>query len=195
MIDPLIYYDLEGYLFGEAHDRYHRKHELGAFDFFSIIMWKANRAKSRIAHKLLAARPDQSLDATCRELTRGLWEAPDAKARLFLLRLPPPIGRWDFFLPTASAVLTVLWPSEFTVYDQRAREQLPGFERLGDLTDPDELWKGYQSFVDAVHAAVPGPLSLRDKDRTLFGRSRAGQLQADVRSWSAEVSNDSEGEP
>lgn len=186
----LAYYDIESHLFGEVHDRFQREHELGAFDFFSIIIWKANRAKSKIARKLRAARPNQNLDATCRELTRGLWKAPDAGARLCLLRLPPPKGAWSFFLPTASAVLTVLWPHEFTVYDQRVCEQLTqlnlgDFKGLSDLVDPDCLWPRYQEFVKAVDDAVPGTLPLRDKDRILFARSRAKQLGCDIEAWSA----------
>jgi hypothetical protein len=188
----LNYYDLERYLFGEVHDRFHRDHELGAFDFFSIIIWKANRAKSKIARKLLTARPCLGLDATCRELTRGLWDAPDAKARLCLLRLPAAKGGWEFFLPTASAVLTVLWPEVCTVYDERVRGQLDerglgDFKDLGNIVGPDRLWFRYEEFVRAVHAAVPGNLPLRDKDRTLFGRSLAEQLERDIKSGFASI--------
>jgi len=47
MNDYLEYYDLERYLFENVHQRFHLEHSLGAFDFFSIVIWKANRAKSQ----------------------------------------------------------------------------------------------------------------------------------------------------
>ena len=53
MVDYLKYFDREFYLFDEVYSRFHAEHSLGAFDFFSIGIWKANRAKSRIARKLL----------------------------------------------------------------------------------------------------------------------------------------------
>ncbi|HYX71330.1 MAG TPA: hypothetical protein VE732_01045 [Nitrososphaera sp.] len=71
MNDYLKYFDRERYLFEDVHQRFHAEHSLGAFDFFSIIIWKANRAKSKIALKLLAKDPEgrRDLDAICRTLT------------------------------------------------------------------------------------------------------------------------------
>ena len=43
--DFLRYYDLETYLFDDVHDRFHRQGSLSAFNFFAIVVWKANRAK------------------------------------------------------------------------------------------------------------------------------------------------------
>jgi len=44
MIDPVRYYDLERYLLDDVRTRYASEGSLGAFDFFSIVIWKANRA-------------------------------------------------------------------------------------------------------------------------------------------------------
>ena len=43
-LDYLRYYDLERYLFEDVHRRFHEEGSIGAFDFFSIVIWKANRA-------------------------------------------------------------------------------------------------------------------------------------------------------
>src|SRR6266700_3454276 len=98
MDDYLKYYDLERYLFEDVHRRFHHEQSLGAFDFFSIIIWKANRAKSRIALKLLKQDPKRrrKLDAICRTLTTSLYAAPNDKERLRVL-----MEDWDFALPMA----------------------------------------------------------------------------------------------
>ena len=47
--DLLRYYDLETYLFVDVASRFNEHGKLDAFDLFSIIIWKANRAKSKLA--------------------------------------------------------------------------------------------------------------------------------------------------
>jgi hypothetical protein len=50
--DYLKYYDLETYLFEDVRQRFHKQGKLDAFDLFSIIIWKANRARSKLAQRL-----------------------------------------------------------------------------------------------------------------------------------------------
>src|SRR5882672_7549701 len=104
MIDYLKYFDREHYLFDEVRFRFHDEHSLGAFDFFSIVIWKANRAKSKIARRLLSKdrKSKRDLNARCRALTRSLYSANDHKERLRIL-----IKDWGFALPMASAILAV----------------------------------------------------------------------------------------
>jgi hypothetical protein len=52
-IDYRIYYDLEQYLFRDVNSHFRDNRKLDAFDFFCIVIWKANRAKSRVASLLL----------------------------------------------------------------------------------------------------------------------------------------------
>ena len=47
------YYHLESYLFDEVRPRFLEQGYLTAFDFFCIVIWKANRSKSNIARMLL----------------------------------------------------------------------------------------------------------------------------------------------
>jgi hypothetical protein len=58
ILDYVAIYDQETYLFETVHSRFHEQGFLSAFDFFCIIIWKANRAKSKIAKRLLAKGHD-----------------------------------------------------------------------------------------------------------------------------------------
>jgi hypothetical protein len=130
MVDDLQYlryYDLETYLFEEVHNRFRSERSLSAFDFFSIVIWKANRAKSRIAKRRLAKYPQQGADlnAIVRRLTGSLFNAETHSERLRIL-----LEDLGLYLPIASAVLAVMWPDYFTVYDYRVCEQLGRFQEL-----------------------------------------------------------------
>jgi hypothetical protein len=175
--DPLRYYDLESYLTNEVHRRFELDHSLNAFDFFSIVVWKANRAKSRIAQRLrkVDSKRRKRLDPIVRDLTRSLYEALDARSRLAIL-----IVEWGFMLPMASAILSILWPDEFTVYDVRVCGELNAFSELAHASNFDIIWAGYCKYRDAVRTAVPLQMSLRDKDRYLWTRSMIRQLNADI---------------
>jgi hypothetical protein len=52
--DERKYYYLEDYLFSEVRSRFHKQGYLSAEDFFCIVIWKANRAKSKVAARLLS---------------------------------------------------------------------------------------------------------------------------------------------
>jgi len=176
--DYLQYYDLESYLFGTVRQRFHKeKGKLNAFDLFSIIIWKSERAKSRLAHRLIKQAGD--VEAAAEGLTRDLFKANSSETRLTVV-----MEVWGFYLPMASAILTVLWPEDFTVYDIRACEQLEelefgNFANLGNL-NTKALWPKYLEYCDAVKRAVPQYPCLRDKDRFLWGRSAARQLVDDI---------------
>ena len=79
-IDFLRYYNLESYLFEDVRRRFHEKGAIGAFDFFSIVIWKANRAKSKIARRLVDrdSQKRAELDPIAQDLTRSLHDALNA---------------------------------------------------------------------------------------------------------------------
>lgn len=168
-------YNLEAYVFSTVRDRFRDQGELDPFDFFCIIAWKANRARSKVAAQL--TRRSTSLQSAVREITAGLHGASSRKERFRLL-----IDDWGLRLPMASAVLTVFYPDEFTVYDVRACEQLGEFKNLADRRDLDRLWVGYLEYIERVHAIAPSHLSLRDKDRWLWARSFGMGLRRAVES-------------
>ena len=74
-MDYLPYYWLEDYLFSTVCPRFHRDESLSAFDFFLIVIWKSNRAKSKIATGLLDGT-HTDLDKAVRNLTKQVHDAP-----------------------------------------------------------------------------------------------------------------------
>jgi hypothetical protein len=174
----LQYYDLEGYLFEVVSVRYAQDKTLTAFDFFCIVIWKANRAKSKVAKRLLAHGNGQAnLGVAVGSLLAEISAAKDQRARLSVL-----IEDWGVRLPMASAILTVLYPEDFTVYDVRVCDVLGDFQDAQFKTDFATLWGRYSAYIMAVKGAVPECPSLRDKDRSLWGKSFATQLQTDIQS-------------
>lgn len=175
--DWLDYYDLETFLFSEVHQRFREQGWLDAFDLLSIVIWKANRAKSRIARRLLATSGCSTLDEAARRLTGRIHEAGTARDRLAVL-----IDEWGFLLPMASAILSVLYPDEFTVYDYRVCKELKAFEKLGERTTIQQIWPDYEAYMQRVRASR-SELSLRDCDRLLTGQSMGEQLERNIQEW------------
>jgi hypothetical protein len=174
-MDFLGYYDLESYLLNTVRLRFHEHGRLSAFDFFSIVIWKANRVKSLIARRLLA-KGFENLDSATSELTAGLVRQLDAKERLRYL-----CADWGLRLPMASAILSILYPDDFTVYDYRLCELFGEFHGLATRSKFEDMWHGYQAFRSRVIKETPTGLSLRDRDRYLWGKSASQQLMADVK--------------
>lgn len=169
------YYNLESYLFDEVSPAFKRQSTLSTFDFFCIVIWKANRSKSKIARRLLALGHD-TLDGAVKALIKQLSRASSQKSKLEVL-----IDGWGFRLPMASAILTVLYPDEFTVYDVRVCEQLKDFEDAQYKTKFDNVWERYRAYIENVRASCPELQSLREKDRYLWGKSFQQQLAQDIR--------------
>jgi len=170
------YYALENYLFSVVSNRFRDEKTLSAFDFFCIVIWKANRSKSKVARRLLEQGAGHAtLEGAVKTLFKALSDAKDGKQRLAVF-----VRTWGFRLPMASAILTVLYPDEFTVYDVRVCKVLQGFEDAQYKQDFDTLWQRYEAYVDRVRKEVPEESCLREKDRFLWGKSFAQQLQSDI---------------
>jgi hypothetical protein len=167
------YYDLENYILTDVKEGFHSNGYLNAFDFFCIIIWKANRAKTRISQRLLKHNSD--LEASIEDLTRKIFIAGDDKEKLRVL-----IEEYKFRLPMSSAILAILYPENFTVYDIRVCDTLTNFKDLDNTTNFEKKWSGYQSYVREVQNYEPKNLSLRDKDRFLWGKSFYEQLSTDI---------------
>lgn len=87
---------------------------------------------------------------------------------------------WGFRLPMASAILTVLYPDDFTVYDYRICECLGDYFAIGSISNFGKMWSGYMAFRQAVINLAPADTTLRDKDRYLWAQSFAEQLKRDL---------------
>jgi hypothetical protein len=172
-MDYVEYANLGTYLFETVRVRFQEQGYLNAFDFFSIVIWKANRAKSNVA-KMLTKASSIGLENLVKIITNGVANAPSPKEKLRVL--------WSggFRLPMASAILTVLYPEEFTVYDYRVCDELEIPKILDSIRSFDMVWEGYTDFKAQVIANTPSGLSLRDKDLYLWGKSRCDQLIKDI---------------
>jgi len=168
------YYHLEEYLFKEITQKYKDQGYIEAFDFFCIVIWKANRSKSKIAKRLLS-KNYSNLSEAVKELTLSINQVDSNKERLNIL-----ISDWGFRLPMASAILTVLYPKDFTIYDIRVCEMIGDFQDIQNKTKFESIWEGYKKYIEAVKNAVSIDISLRDKDRFLWGKSLHYQLINDI---------------
>jgi len=172
--DYLKFYDDEQYLLEEVSSRFHDTGQITAADFYMLLIWKANRAKNYHRDRLKSMVPSGMFQDAVNEIAASLRKIVEEKERLRLLMVS-----WGFSLPTASAILTILYQEEFTVYDYRVREELGSRKDLSQRVFSDELWSEYEEFREMVRAATPTHLSLRDKDRFLMGRSLRRGVESD----------------
>jgi len=176
------FYNLESYIFDKVRCRFIEQGYLSAFDFFCIVIWKANRAKSKIAKMLLSKKKGDNLDAIVKKLTAGLAKKSTPKGKMCYL-----IQKWGFKLPMASAILTALYPDEFTIYDVRVCDSLDAFHNLGSRSKFENIWSGYLDFKQKVEESAPKGLVLRDKDRYLWGKSFYNQLIDDIKTAFSQI--------
>ena len=118
------------------------------------------------------------LDEAVKSLAGDIHEAADHENRLKILLRVRGIG-----LPVATAILTVPYPHDFTVYDKRVCNQLRGFSNLGGRSI-ETIWEGYQEFrqavrKEAVERGAPENLELRKMDRWLWTLDVVDQLKGE----------------
>jgi hypothetical protein len=164
-------YDEEAHLFDVVGPQFRQTGDLDAYGFFFIVRWKANRAIGKIARRLIQVS-GSDLEKAAAELGRDVFRAKDACERFRIVST-----KWRMRLPMASAILTVLYPDEFTVYDSRVCKELDQFHDLHLRHNVGDRWSGYLEFKAAVERSTPAGLSLRDKDRYLWARSRHKALE------------------
>ena len=172
------YADLADYVFGEVRQNFEKRKNLTTVDFFSIIIWKANRAKSKIARRILE-NPNiskaKNLDSRVKAISENIYSASGPKERLKYL-----ITNCSFRLPMASAILSVLYPDEFTIYDVRVCEELGRYKNLKNKTNFERLWEGYLAYKADVIKKAPNGYTFRQADQYLWGKSFYQQLKKDI---------------
>jgi len=175
------YYDLDSYLFNKVTTNFHKNHKLTLEEFVCILIWKSNRSRGKIISKIKNRYPDRSLSKAVEELTKEIYEQNSHKERLCFLVGNRKIKETSIPLATSSAILTVLYPDYFTVYDIRVCNALGKYHHIGGRTF-ESLWRGYEEFRADVMKNAPGK-TLRDKDKWLWGKSFIQDLRKDMKKW------------
>jgi thermostable 8-oxoguanine DNA glycosylase len=154
-------YNLEDYLFEVVSQRFREKQVLEPYDFFAIVIWKSNRAKTKIQSGLHAA--GKTVEELMREVSQA--ETPQGKVKALT-------QVWGIGLAMASAILTVCYPDKFTVLDYRAWETLTGESMAGLPQRFPESAEEYVQYCQACRRlAHQVGLSLRDLDRALWAKN------------------------
>lgn len=168
------YYSLERYLFDEIGPQFRSSGRLDPVDLYFVFAWKSNRAKNKTKNRL--AQKAGTFQRAAAMISSALCKATSDEQRLLIL-----MDIWGLRLPTATALLSVLYPDRFTVYDVRVCSELGRFSEIVNWRFTPKLWNQYRQFVAAVRSAVPARMSLRDKDRYLWGKSWYEAAIAQVR--------------
>lgn len=164
------YYALEEYLFETVSKNFKINGFLSEEEFFSIIIWKSNRSKTKVLKGV------QKTGKTVKEITGYIQEIPSNVERLEYLSK---IG--GIQIPIASAILTVCFPDEFTVADYRAlfsiKEIFKG--RVIDISHNRWTTKRYFEYLTLCKEIMEynGITTLRDTDKSLWGYSFYKDLQ------------------
>jgi len=167
------YYAPESKFFEELASDFSVSGKLNPEAFYLILDWKASRARTKQLKRLTDI--GGSYRKAVEEIGIGLGKSQAAMDRLCLL-----MKAWKFNLATASAILSVLYPDEFTVYDVRVCEVLGRFTELKHRRFSEQLWSDYQKFISAVRAKAPHGLSLRECDRWLWGADKRRVMREEL---------------
>jgi len=128
-IDYRDFYHDEEYLLGVG-ERFRQTGEIEPADFYMILVWKANRAKNY--HRNRLKDKAGNFQAAVSAIASQLFSTTDDKKRLEIL-----LEKWGFALPSASAILTILYPANFTVYDYRVCKE---------VGRPCKSWLGWDEY-------------------------------------------------
>jgi len=176
----LKYYDDEKYLIGVS-QTFRDSGLISPEDFLTILAWKANRATTYHLKRLQTNAG--SFSEAVKGITIDIRRAEDHKARLEILMS----AKWGFYLATATAILTILYPEDFTVYDYRVAGLLNFAQELRQRDFSDSLWQKYMEFRERVRSYPPPELnlSLRDCDRYMSGESYRKDIEIACKEYSA----------
>ena len=156
--------NLERFLFGELSEKIKLNNELEPDDFFKICEWKSTRTKT-----LVRTNPREHIQ----EVTRLAFSSRES------LRVPLLCILNGVRIPTASAILTVWRPKEYTIYDVRIRDAILSVSHHL-LTDEavEAARNSYSSYLDVARKiANELDVSLRDLDKALWTWDKNRGLQ------------------
>jgi|LakMenEpi03Aug12_release.lakeMendotaPanAssembly.Ray.scaffolds.fasta_scaffold265680_1 hypothetical protein len=146
---------LERSIFSELSTKVRLSGELEPEDFFKICEWKSTRTKT-----LVRTNPHEHI----RDVTRLAFSSRES------LRVPLLCILNGVRVPTASAILTVWQPNEYTVYDVRVCDAMLSLShKLLTEKVVEDARKSYSKYLDVARKiAIELQVSLRDLDKTLW---------------------------
>jgi len=160
-------YDIETYLFEQVGPRFRQEGTLEPFDFFAIVVWKSNRAKTKIMRGL------DDAGKSVQELMNEVAQAATPREKVEVL-----ISVWGIGLAMASAILTVCDPKTFTVLDYRAWETLRAVSVQGLPQRYPATSDEYLDYCAVCKRLADGVgMCLRDLDRALWAKSWRDDLR------------------
>lgn len=172
MTNYIKYHQLEKYLLGPVGKKFRATGKISKEDFYLIIIWKSNRSKSITYKRLIKISPFNHVG----KISKAIHIAKSNKEKMRIL-----IEGWGFSLPIASAILTILYPRRFTIYDIRVLNSLKNSPKITSTVFCKQ-WEQYKNYMEEVKNIVPRKISLRNKDRWLWGKSLISDLKKDLRS-------------
>lgn len=170
--------DLNGYLFDRVGKAFRDSEALPAVDLFTIFIWKANRSKYK-CREIVAKRGREDATGAALVAQPGDFERGAEKLRIAILGAQSDSDKlkavleFGFRMPMASAILSVLYPDVFTVYDYRVHQITEFAGSFGNRRWTNNCWRTYEAYRAKVIEAAPAGLSLRQADQYLWGKSFA----------------------
>ena len=168
------FYHLENYLLGEVGPRFRTSGIIRPLDMLMIVIWKANHAKVKIA-ETLKQRANGNFNDAVAQIAMALSATKERKERLAIL-----MSDWGLRLSMASAILAILHPKDFVVYDSRVCKIL-GIPYRPWLPFSERLWIEYELYREAVCKNTPPGLTLLNRYRYLWGQSLWKNAKAAMR--------------
>ena len=173
-IDYRKFSNLGRYLLEEVGPRFRSTGTIEPVDLFMIFIWKSNRAKTAVRNNLAKPAKGGFSKATT-QIASALSATKDRKDRLAIFMMCD----WGLRLPMASAILTILYPEDFTVYDRRVCSMLR--IKFKDTPFSEKRWSEYEDYKRALCKKTPPGLSLRDMRIDFFGENPFVKMPKETR--------------
>lgn len=160
-------YDVEKYLFDVVGSEASQRGRLTFEEFYKICMWKSARQKQ----KYISAKNRNEVEA----ITKKAFSEQDEREKMKKLCELNGVG-----IPTASAILTVVFPEKYAVIDIRCLEMLR--EKFGYKISKQTSLKSWIEYLNIMrNTAKENTVTPRKLDMALFAMHREKLMNEDYR--------------
>ena len=160
-------YDMEKYLFDVIGSEASKRGYLTFEGFYKICMWKSARQKQ----KYISVKNRNEVEA----VTRSAFAEQDERKRMEKL-----CGLSGVGIPTASAILSVIFPEKYAVIDIRCLEMLR--EKFGYKISKQTSLKSWVEYLNIMrNLARENAITPRKLDMALFAMHREKLMNEDYR--------------